>query len=375
MKLQNLITNIFKHRLNSMSYLEPIILKRKMNTNILKPKNLMYTSHNIIFDNINFNYFKSHFRSIDTKAASKDEMADLFTSDSPLSIRHVLTICEKQLKKEEIYEAELSSEYIISRALNIERIELVKYLDENFPPELIENVKRMMKCRLSRMPIQYILGDWDFHSLKLKLRPPVFIPRPETEELVNIAMSVIRNVLKVESPVILDVCCGSGAISLAMLNLLPNSTCVAIDKSKYAVDLTIENAKDLDLCDRLHVIHGKITDAAFPHLPFDKFDLIVSNPPYIPQKNIPNLQPEILLYEDMGAVFGGIEGLDVIKNIILHGQHLLKENGRIIMEIDESHRELLSSWMEENETLMEIEKFLYCFINKVPRYVHLKKKK
>lgn len=122
MKLQNLITNIFKHRLNSMSYLEPIILKRKMNTNILKPKNLMYTSHNIIFDNINFNYFKSHFRSIDTKAASKDEMADLFTSDSPLSIRQVLTICEKQLKKEEIYEAELSSEYIISRALNIERV-------------------------------------------------------------------------------------------------------------------------------------------------------------------------------------------------------------------------------------------------------------
>lgn len=72
------------------------------------------------------------------------------------------------------------------------------------------------------MPIQYILGDWDFHSLKLKLRPPVFIPRPETEELVNIAISVIRNVLKVENPVILDVCCGSGAISLAMLNLLPN---------------------------------------------------------------------------------------------------------------------------------------------------------
>ncbi|KAB7503281.1 HemK methyltransferase family member 1 [Armadillidium nasatum] len=317
MKLQNLITNIFKHRLNSMSYLEPIIFKRKIQTNILKPKNFMYTSHNIIFDNIDFNYLKNQLRSIDTKAASKDEMADLFTSDSPLSIRQVLTICEKQLKKEEIFEADLSSEYIISRALNIERLIIVSTISYLF----------------NRMPIQYILGDWDFHSFKLKLRPPVFIPRPETEELVNIAISVIRNVLKVESPVILDVCCGSGAISLAMLNLLPNSTCVAIDKSKYAVDLTIENAKDLDLCDRLHVIHGKITDAAFPHLPFDKFDLIVSNPPYIPQKNIPNLQPEILLYEDMGAIFGGVEGLDVIKNIILQGQHLLKENGRMIMEV------------------------------------------
>lgn len=127
MKFKNLITDIFKHKSNNVSYLEPFLLRRKMHTNILKSKNLTYTSHNIVLDKINLIYFNSHFRTIDTEAVSKDEVADDFTSDSSLSVRQILNICEKQLKKEEIYEAELSSEYIISRALNIKRVRLLKF--------------------------------------------------------------------------------------------------------------------------------------------------------------------------------------------------------------------------------------------------------
>ncbi|MCL4124287.1 UNVERIFIED_CONTAM: hypothetical protein GTU68_039385 [Idotea baltica] len=142
------------------------------------------------------------------------------------------------------------------------------------------------------MPLQYILGNWDFHSIQLKLRPPVFIPRQETEGLVNISVQLLRHV---EEPMVLDVGCGSGAISLALLNHFPKLNCVALDQSKYAAELTQENAIELNLSERLRVVQGKVSDEAFPSLPSSQFDLIVSNPPYVLRKDLIDLQQEIIL--------------------------------------------------------------------------------
>lgn len=146
------------------------------------------------------------------------------------------------------------------------------------------------ELRLIRMPVQYIIGEWDFRDLRLKMVPPVFIPRPETEELVELILQQVDLTKKFK---ILEIGCGSGAISLSLLNSLPKVDCFAIDQSKLACRLTMENAQILNLNERLKVFKHKISSNALPAEMGSGFDLIVSNPPYVPTKEMRQLEPEI----------------------------------------------------------------------------------
>ncbi|XP_071539235.1 MTRF1L release factor glutamine methyltransferase [Panulirus ornatus] len=150
-----------------------------------------------------------------------------------------------------------------------------------------------MTCRLLRMPLQYILGEWDFHSVTLRMKPPVFIPRPETEQLVELALLCLQGIKR---PQVLEIGCGSGAISLSLLHSVGDLQCVAVDQSKHATDLTMLNASNLGVTDRLSVVQGKVTEKSMPCLPHEKFDLILSNPPYVLRKDLLNVEPEIMMF-------------------------------------------------------------------------------
>lgn len=159
------------------------------------------------------------------------------------------------------------------------------------------------------MPVQYIIQEWDFRDLTLKMSRPVFIPRPETEILVDI---VLNEIDRKGADTVLEVCCGSGAISLALLKAR-SQVCwwnspisysntishffqlfiTAIDKSEDACKLTRENACINNLSDRIRIIQKEIKD--FNLNSREKFDVIVSNPPYVPSRDILHLQPEITL--------------------------------------------------------------------------------
>lgn len=146
------------------------------------------------------------------------------------------------------------------------------------------------------MPLQHILGEWDFMDITLKTTPTVFIPRPETEEFVAKVIDVYR---KIKEPIdMLEVGCGSGAMSLAILHALPNIKSTGVERSKAATALSWENAKLLNLHDRFKVFNH--TTAANDFLPKElegrTFDLIISNPPYVKTEEFALLQPEVKLY-------------------------------------------------------------------------------
>ncbi|XP_036390142.1 MTRF1L release factor glutamine methyltransferase [Megalops cyprinoides] len=200
------------------------------------------------------------------------------------------------------------------------------------------------------MPVQYVIEEWDFRDLTLKLRPPVFIPRPETEELVSLVLAdlQVKQASSVTSMQCLEVGCGSGAISLSLLHSLPQLRAVAVDKSQEAVCLTRENAHRLGLQDRLELHHLDVTgDAEVVLRECGPVDALVSNPPYLFSQDMASLEPEILRFEDPAALDGGADGMQVIQQILDLAPHLLTDRGRVYLEVDPRHPELIQQRVVE----------------------------
>eukprot|EP00095_Tigriopus_kingsejongensis_P001127 maker-scaffold1099_size62903-snap-gene-0.17 protein:Tk01127 transcript:maker-scaffold1099_size62903-snap-gene-0.17-mRNA-1 annotation:"methyltransferase family member 1" len=194
-------------------------------------------------------------------------------------------------------------------------------------------------CRLAHMPVQYIIGHWDFRSLHLLQRPPVFIPRPETETLVDL----VRPGLKPSSRV-LEIGCGSGALGLALLAEVPGLRLQALDQSRAACSLTRENALRLGLADRIEVLNVQIESWEED----GEYDVIVSNPPYVLRKDLMALPSDITLYEDLRALDGGSRGVDVILPILAFASRSLKaETGRVWLEVDPCHPLVLPEELEK----------------------------
>ncbi|XP_064223202.1 MTRF1L release factor glutamine methyltransferase isoform X2 [Aotus nancymaae] len=228
------------------------------------------------------------------------------------------------------------------------------------------------------MPVQYILGEWDFQGLSLKIVPPVFIPRPETEELVEWVLEEMAQrshaVGSPGSPLILEVGCGSGAISLSLLSQLPQSRVIAVDKGEAAASLTHENAQRLRLQDRIWIIHLDMTsEGSWTHLPWGPVDLVVSNPPYVFHQDMEQLAPEIRSYEDPAALDGGEEGMDIITHILALAPRLLKDCGSIFLEVDPRHPELVSSWLQSRpELYLNLVAVRRDFCGR-PRFLHIRR--
>ena len=242
--------------------------------------------------------------------------------------------------------------------------------------------------RRRREPVQYLCGDWEFHGLTLKMRAPVLIPRPETEELVTHALQCLathsRPAPSLDRPLrVLDVGCGSGAIILSLLAALRGTAvqAVAVDPSAEAVQLTVENAalNDIAASERsdvaadaevLQVLRMSITELAAhlhqqrarhgadaPRAP-PTFDLVISNPPYIPPRDMPALAPEILQYESAAALSGiDPDGMRVIRDILracagtpdtASATALLAADGELWMEVDPSQPSLIQEELQSS---------------------------
>ena len=183
--------------------------------------------------------------------------------------------------------------------------------------------------REKRIPLAYLLGDVFFHSLKLKVRPGCLVPRPETVLLVEKAAAVMREE-KIENPMLLDVGTGSGAIALALLAEFSQGQVVMIDFSADALEIARENAAELGFLNRAKLIHSDL----FSNITAMKgqFDLIVSNPPYITDNDMEELQPEVI-FEPRMALAGGKDGLDFYRKIIAQAKKFLKPRGWLGFEL------------------------------------------
>ena len=212
-------------------------------------------------------------------------------------------------------------------------------LDEEtvLDPSVIDSFKSLAEQRLSRIPLQYLLGEAPFYGRMFRVDSRVLIPRPETELLCEWALELLKDG---SSPRILDLCCGSGCIGITLKAELPSASVTLSDISPDALDLAAENASllgaDVALCrsDLLEAFSGT------------SFDLIISNPPYIPSADCDTLQEEVLR-EPRLALDGGKDGLSVYRRIVREAFPRLSPGGFLLMELGISEDEAVSSLLSD----------------------------
>jgi release factor glutamine methyltransferase len=218
----------------------------------------------------------------------------------------------------------------------------------------------LLARRLEGVPLQYVLGEWEFFSLPFKIEPGIFIPRLDTEAWLEEAMVLLRFLQgKKEQVVVCDVCCGSGVIGLSCAFFLPRLLVYGVDISERAVRLAWENATILGLQEQVRFFCGDLF-APFERLSL-QFDVILANPPYIPEGEWEKLDKGIRLFEPREALLGGFDGLSVIRRIVEEGKSFLREGGFLFVEHDPSQEEAL-------QVLAEKQGFVY--VRSLKDYTH-----
>nr|XP_033782008.1 MTRF1L release factor glutamine methyltransferase isoform X2 [Geotrypetes seraphini] len=347
----------------------------------------------VSFSRILFNFLKPH-APIKIGPASKLHQSTLMKQRSSIELpmpTDLVSYWQGVFEAEGVPEAQTSIEYIVSYVLEAKTFQSLRaeHLSKPVTEQQLHQVEELSAWRLNRMPIQYVIGEWDFLDLTLIMRPPVFIPRPETEELVVLVIEEFQRKVKPggaehrdlavaeasQCPMILEVGCGSGAISLSLLKKFPKSRVVAVDKEEAAVSLTRDNATRLQLQDRITILqHDILTNHNFL-LRHNLVDIIVSNPPYIFKDDIASLAPEILSYEDPVALDGGEDGMQIIIGILSATPHLLKSYGDVFLEVDPRHPEMVAQWLQIHPDLdLSLIATHKDFCGK-PRFLHLRKGK
>ena len=219
----------------------------------------------------------------------------------------------------------------------MERVGL--YLDFERPLSREEQThfRQLLQRRLRHEPLQYILGVAEFFSLPFKVTPAVLIPRPETEVLVEHAIAYCKERYDANRTIYcLDIGTGSGNIAIALAKNIPNVLVTAIDISEDIIAIALDNAQTNDVYERINFHQVDIDDKNLETVLKIKFDLIVSNPPYINTQTIEHLDPEIKDYEPRAALDGGKEGLDFYRRLAKILPSLLTKSGIVLLEIGEA---------------------------------------
>jgi release factor glutamine methyltransferase len=229
------------------------------------------------------------------------------------------------LKNESILSAQLDTEILMAKALNKDREYIILNLDKVLNIENFEYFKKLVLERATRKPIAYLLNKKLFWKSEFYVNQNTLIPRPDTEIIVEQILKVVKhkNYLK-----ILDIGVGSGCILLSILKEKKNFYGTGIDISKNSLEISRLNAKKLLVNERVKFYKSDIDKFAQ-----DKYDLVVSNPPYIKRSNLKYLESDVLKFEPKLALDGGLDGLSVIRKVINKTSELLKKNGKFILEI------------------------------------------
>lgn len=199
--------------------------------------------------------------------------------------------------------------------------------------------------RLQHEPVQYIVGEQEFYGLPFRVTPAVLIPRPETEHLVEAVLDALPR----ERPLaIADIGTGSGAIAVALARNLPLADLYALDLSAAALEVAQANAANLGVTDRVRFLRSDLLDALASGQRHEFFDAVVSNPPYVPLSEAPELHPQVSRYEPASALFAEDDGLAIYKRLIPQANEALKPDGLLALEIGHGQRDamdgLLAGW-------------------------------
>jgi release factor glutamine methyltransferase len=279
-----------------------------------------------------------------------------------VSIGAALAEAAEGLRAHRIVEPRLEAALLLGHVLQRDRAYLIAHVDQELRREQLEVVRNFVALRASGEPLQYLTNHQEFFKLDFEVTPDVLIPRPETELIVETALTVLG---RERQSGLLDVGTGSGCLAISILHEYRNTHATAIDLSARALRVAQRNSERHGVADRLRLIESDL----FAALPADqRFDLIVSNPPYVSSDDMEHLQREVQR-EPRRALDGGRDGLDVIRRLLRDASAHLKSGGHLIFEFgigqDVAIREMVDRDVWE---LIEVRKDL----QQIPRIIILR---
>lgn len=250
-------------------------------------------------------------------------------------VRHIRTTLESA----DIESFEFETRCIVEDIMKADYITAVVNTDE-CPPYIVEKVNKLVEKRINGEPLQYLLGQWEFYGYPFKVGKGVLIPRPDTETLIETVLKHFQQTSKknVESPSIVDLCSGSGCIAITLNKQLPESKVYAVELSSDAMPYLVENIRLNNA--KVTILKGDICDEKMLEnfcdenspLDFNEVDCIVSNPPYLTDDEMKDLQTEVTK-EPVMALAGGNNGLKFYNIITCLWTHILKKGGLLAFEI------------------------------------------
>ena len=245
------------------------------------------------------------------------------------TVMEAVRLSEGYLQKHGVESPRLSAEHLLARALDCSRLDLYLRFEENLEEKTLKRYRKDLKIRATHYPLQYILGETEFFSLPFGMSEGVFIPRPETEVLVE---AIEKKMEPMEKADFMEIGTGSGIISGTLAKRHPEWRGVTFDISPGAAFLARNNFRALGVDDRLEILIADGFDAIRGGA---SFDILVSNPPYIPTGDIEGLQEEVSLFESRAALDGGPDGLSFYPMIAARGGSLLRLGGLVALEVGE----------------------------------------
>lgn len=240
-----------------------------------------------------------------------------------MKYRELLNKGVAMLRQEGIADADTDGWYLLEYASGMSRNDYFLHMEEEASGELAEAYGKLLEKRCTRIPLQYLTGEQEFMGLTFSVNPHVLVPRQDTETLVEQAEKQLSPGKRV-----LDLCTGSGCILISLLARVPGVSGLGTDISEEALATAERNADRLGVADRAQWARGDL------FAPVEgRFDVIVSNPPYISREDIDGLMPEVADFEPRGALDGGDDGLDFYRRITSEASEYLEAGGRLFLEI------------------------------------------
>jgi release factor glutamine methyltransferase len=267
------------------------------------------------------------------------------SNPTPSTVTNALHSAANRLHSTGIETPQLDARLLLQAVLGVDHSTLISISDRLLSKAELQGFDELIERRQNREPVHRIIGQKEFWGLNLNISEAVLEPRADTECLVDAVLAYVDYQGRKNDPLrIADIGTGSGAIVLALLTELPKATAVASDISQAALSVAQVNAKNNQLDDRVLFLHGSYLDPLS-----GTFDLIVSNPPYIPSKNILELEPEVRENDPTLALDGGVDGLDAYRCLLGESSSKLEPGGHVFFEIGYDQADDVSELANDND--------------------------
>lgn len=237
-----------------------------------------------------------------------------------------------RFRESRVAEERRTAGVLLCHVLGVDRTYLLTRSEEQIDEERYRKYLALVERRVTGEPLQYITGHQEFYGLDFTVTPAVLIPRPETEFLVERLIRLVRE-LRNETPLIVDLGTGSGCIAVTLALHIPGARVIAIDSSKAALDVARANAERHSARDRIEFVEGDLLAPLGERRLDTPIDILASNPPYVGEDRPELIQREVSQWEPHAALFGGNDGLDFYRRLLLDAPRYLEPGGYLVFEI------------------------------------------